>query len=659
MVAIALQAVVLLIGNANAAYWFQTGVRGGTNSNYNNGSSVSIETVAMGNLSMGTAAYWVGENLPNGAFLQAGYLIENQTGYYPSACNPGGCGGDELIHAGNAEWFYEYFPPGVQSSFYGGVGPDGSAGINGSFHTYGFYYAPGGWHFTFDGMPVGYASLGAAGSQGVFPVAFMEVANTSTNNEVLSPVKFLNFSVYKNGAYQPVAQGLSYIGYGAGSASSEPNPYGVQEVGSRSDYFQVGSGLVQPLNGTNMWSSSAYLSIVSEYGIGNSTSGYIRYSTVNFSAPDFAYVGPGIREKFAGWIGNGSGAYTGNDGSASVIIEGNITELATWHRQYLANATSEYSSVNGTGWYDNGTLGRFSIGGKYYYAGNGRREEFTGWSNGNSNLSFQALVIAPVNVQALWKAQYLVNGTADYGNVSGGGWYDAGSVAELALGTEYVNVSPEERFAFYNWSGGQQSSRVYLTVNAPVSLHANFLPQYMAEFQGRDFAGGLLTGVQFYINNQSFGSSGFLYSGRSYTVTGAAYKGVSIPLDQGVSVDSAAIVNVKMPVYSIGAGARDMLGFSIPEEVNASFANGTSEYFSAPSGSVSMADVPLGYANLTVHVEYGISPQTARIRNGGVAELSFITYYDIAVLAASAALVCMAAYVLVKRRGASNNKVYR
>lgn len=189
---------------ANAGYWFQSGVRGDGSSAQNSGASVSIQTVSQQQASGGAMAFWVGEDLPNKAFLQVGYIIENQTGNYPSKCNSAGCTGSELLVAGDAEWFYEYFTSADNNSFMGRIGPSGSAGANGSVNNYAFYATGDTWHFLFNGNEVGSVNLGAASTGSNWPVAFAEVANVTNNMVPMKAVTFSNLSTYNNGGFSPI-----------------------------------------------------------------------------------------------------------------------------------------------------------------------------------------------------------------------------------------------------------------------------------------------------------------------------------------------------------------------------------------------------------------------------------------------------------------------
>ena len=71
-------AVLAAAGTASAGYWFQTGARAASSSGFNNGAGVSIETVGQHPAS-GSFGAWVGETLGNGAFIQIGYIVENQS----------------------------------------------------------------------------------------------------------------------------------------------------------------------------------------------------------------------------------------------------------------------------------------------------------------------------------------------------------------------------------------------------------------------------------------------------------------------------------------------------------------------------------------------------------------------------------------------------
>lgn len=153
-----------LVSVSHAQYWFQYGARGGSDSYDNSGAKVTIQTISTQNPKSGSMAFWVGETLSNGAFLQEGYLVTNQSGLYPSLCNQHGCSQSTYVTKGAPEWFYEYFNSGASTSFLGAVGMNDSAGGNGTTHTYGFYSKGNVWYFFMDNNTLGHVDLGTNNS---------------------------------------------------------------------------------------------------------------------------------------------------------------------------------------------------------------------------------------------------------------------------------------------------------------------------------------------------------------------------------------------------------------------------------------------------------------------------------------------------------------
>ncbi|MGA3020988.1 MAG: hypothetical protein ABSD68_03510 [Candidatus Micrarchaeales archaeon] len=406
-------AFLLAVSIAHAQYWFQIGARSDSSSSNNNGASVEIETVFPQDLTTGSMGFWVGENLPNGAFAQVGYIIENQTGKYPVNCTINECSSNEYLTAGKAEWFYEYFLSGESQDFLGSVGPDGSAGNNGQFNKYSFYSLGNTWYFLFNNKTIGSVDLGTSDSGPYSPIAVGELANTTNTNTRMNAVVFANLSVYKHNLSLPISSGYGVINYGVGSKTGLKNPYGVQELGNRVNYFEVGSGLPQSTNNTKLWSLGYQLKVMSKYG--NLTSGntYVAYSTVRISAPKLIYLSNVSRAAFTGWSGKGIGSYTGALNNTTITMDNNITETANWQLQYFVNVSSLYGNATGTGWYANGSTSLYSINNSTYQNG-AERFRFSHWSNNNQNLNGSILVSAPVNLSAVWQYRVLLVGRNAY-----------------------------------------------------------------------------------------------------------------------------------------------------------------------------------------------------------------------------------------------------
>ena len=479
--------IAFLASSVHAEYWFQSGARAGSNAAQNNGASVQIETVAPQTLKNGSLAFWVGESLPNGGFVQVGYLIENETGNYPINCTAFGCSSSENLKAGDAEWFYEYFLPGNNSTFFGSTGPDGSAGNNTQFNTYGFYSLGDNWYFLFNNKTIGSADLGTSSSGPYIPLAFAEIANTSDANTYMKSVIFANLSAYKYRAFLPVQTATGAINYGIGSKTNIANPYGVQEIGNRINYFEVGSGLPTSTNNSRLWSLGFRLTVNSKYGGVSSRNSYTAYSTVNLSAPELVSLGNMTRSVFSGWSGKGLGSYTGTMNNVSMTLEDNVTETANWQVQYFINVSSTYSSATGSGWYGNSTYARYSIGNTTIYQNGTPRYRFTGWNDGNRNASTSVFVQGPENISAIWQyKEVLVGENANGEALSGVGPFRISG--QLTNSTPFLDANGSQRVQGAYYKGVLLLSNYVLSPNSPMLAYIK-LPVYNVTVSSKGFFG--------------------------------------------------------------------------------------------------------------------------------------------------------------------------
>ncbi len=107
---------------------------------------------------------------------------------------------------------------------------------------------------------------------GSHPAAVLaEVAQTTSNTDVIGPAEFKNFMYETNpGAWQLVQIGKVHIGYGATSSMNLANPYSVAEVSGKQNDFLTGSDIpypgpdecgspayYSPTNPSNLWPGSA------------------------------------------------------------------------------------------------------------------------------------------------------------------------------------------------------------------------------------------------------------------------------------------------------------------------------------------------------------------------------------------------------------------
>ncbi len=214
-------------------YWFQAGAIGDSSSDYHSGANVTIRTV-YDQVNNDGHSYWVGGYLSNGAFIQVGFLNEVSTTNRPYCC----------------AWFFEYFPAGQTECCAPVVGRAGSAGPIGSWHTYSMVHSGSGvWSFYMDEILLGSTpNLGATDSGQHAPAAIAEVAQATSNSDVLGPGEFkgLWYRDQTGGIWTRVPAANTLIWYGAGTPSNRPaNPYGVVEVTGVDNSFLAGSQIPQ------------------------------------------------------------------------------------------------------------------------------------------------------------------------------------------------------------------------------------------------------------------------------------------------------------------------------------------------------------------------------------------------------------------------------
>ncbi len=644
-------ALVIATGMQHLAfgqYWFQTGADSGYQASYNNGASAYIQTVEPQNLTVGAFGFWVGETIQNTAFLQVGYEIPNSSGYYPQTCDPEGCNGSVYLAGGYPAWFWEYFPAGYRGSdFYGGIGNNNSAGMNGTFNKYSFISDGSLWRFYFNNQTIGSADLGASSSGEYTPVAYAELANTHSNSTLMQGVLFKNLSYYKNGAFNLLQEGYAYIGYGTGSEMLIKNPYGVKEVPGYANFFSVGSGMPVRQNGTSLWSGAYLLNVQSQFGNAIGSGYHLTFSQANFSVQKAVYITPNQREVFGGWVGVGPGSYTGQSDLASVNIHGNITETAVWNTQYYVNASSKFGSVTGSGWYAPNSTASIAPDSNTINISQGTREVFGGWSNGNRNLKIGIAVSSPIKISASWQEQYLLRLNTSLGAAYGSGWYNAGDIAHVSLSGDYFNSTNTTRVAFYSWSGLYNQSSTNITVDSPLALSAIFKRQHLVEFEAKDSAYTPINVSYFIINGKQTGGNLMLFDGVPYNVTGAYYKGVLLPARLTANVLSSGQIPVSLPVYNVQVSAQGVFKSPINASVYLTFKNGTTSHvYLGPSGGVVVRDVPLGY--ITGYAKYSIMQERFSADSGGNVNMLFIT--PSVAFPIIALVLVMVAYELLHRR---------
>jgi len=636
---IAVVVMLSIVRIAGATYWYQTGVEGSPQTGYNGGGSVSIQTVSQNNTS-GVLGFWIGETLSNGAFIQVGYTIQNKSGTYETNCTIAGCSSSVYVSAGSPSWFWEYFPADYfGSSFLGSIGSSGSAGQIGSFNTYSFNAIGNIWNLYFNDKQIGSVDLGTSTSASNPITAFAEDSEVGSNNTFMNVVKFRNLSFYQNGKLLLAPEGLSYIGYGKGSDQFLKNPYGVEEINNQVNYFQIGSEIPYIQNFTKLWNYGYGLEVKSTYTQNVTPSGnYSAYSRVKLQAPTIIYITPTTREEFVGWVGSGSGSYTGYNNSTTVTMYGDIVETANWKTQFYLNVSSSYEGAYGSGWYDNGSIATVGINSSIVNQRDGSRMIFKNWSAGSNSTVIKIIVNRPISIAVNWMPQYLVNATSPYGIAYGSGWYDNNSLVRIYISNQTVQLTNNSRLEFGGWSNGYANSSINLRVNKSIVMDALFYKQYLVRFSTYDQSGRPINVTQIYLDGKRVSQTTYMYPNETYNVSYAYYKGAEMPINRQIMVAGSENIALTLPVYDVIISASSVFGLPVNASINVTFENGTRIVrYLGNSGMLALSDVPLGYVQGSA--EYFGTTSGINIQSGESAALTFITLDLIAIVVAVIAVI--------------------
>ena len=253
----------------------QIGAWGNQDSVGNEGVQVEILTNSYN--ASGQDAFWVGDVVSNGAFVQYGYSIL-PSGYYCLSGhvidNGTSCTGiADNVGFSDARWFWEYFPNmQTVSDWYYGFGSANSAGINDTWHLYTILpSASGDWSFELDGLTVYSTNFPSATSSAAAHVVAEKAAGSYLTQ--LGPVEFRNLAYLGNDTLWHGTSSLNPIdgcGYGDSMPCNMIIPYGVAAV--RANDIVAGSNVSAPVFDQPIWvrqsSCSMYATLTAAADVG-------------------------------------------------------------------------------------------------------------------------------------------------------------------------------------------------------------------------------------------------------------------------------------------------------------------------------------------------------------------------------------------------------
>ncbi len=220
----------------------------------------------------------------------------------------------------------------------------------------------------------------------------------------------------------------------------------------------------EPIVETAIWKTQYYLDLDSTYNSSSGEDWYNENATATVEIDTVVDVGEGERYHFLQWEGVGSDAYTGDNWTFQVVMNGPVKETAQWKTQYYLDMISDWGNPEGEGWYNADTFVSFSVDSVDLVSDSVRYvfENWTGTGSGNysgEESAHQIELKGPVQQTAHWKRQYYVFlqieplGGGEINPITvPGGWANAGDTLKLTAVGEV-----DSDYGFSHWSGDIES----------------------------------------------------------------------------------------------------------------------------------------------------------------------------------------------------------
>ncbi|EQD60624.1 hypothetical protein B2A_03591, partial [mine drainage metagenome] len=262
--------------------------------------------------------------------------------------------------------------------------------------------------------------------------------------------------------------------------------------------------------------------------------------------------------------------------------------------------------------------------------------------------SSSVVVKQSTNIHARWSTQYEVKTSTPYGAAYGSGWYDNGSVAHVYLSEPYIYMNSSDRIAFTSWGGIYGNSSINVTVTKPLTLNAEYSNQYLVRIVALNESNQSVYISRFNTSSGVVNSTPYINSGSTLQIFSAYYKGADIPLNYSYSINGPMTVNLTLPIYNVIVYTRSLLYVPVNATVNLSFYNGTNAtFYTGPSGSLVLNNVPLGYAHGEASYLGFIAPVYA---SGGSAVTVLFVTRIFAIIVAVALIAIVAAVMRLKSK---------
>ena len=229
---------------------------------------------------------------------------------------------------------------------------------------------------------------------------------------------------------------------------------------------------------------------------------YAPGSTVTIAAYSPS-AGAGERYSWLGWVGSGSGSYTGMGNNTSLVtMNGPVTETASWAHQYQVSfiqtgldattASGSILTVNGTSvaysdlpytvWVNNSDSLFYTYNATIASTTVGKQFIVGTVSPGSPMIG----ISSAQTVTGSYTTQYQLAMATNFGTTTpfgGSTWYNAGSAVTISAVTP--NTGAGERYSWLGWMGsgsgsytGMGNNTSLVTMNGPVTETASWNAEY-------------------------------------------------------------------------------------------------------------------------------------------------------------------------------------
>lgn len=212
------------------------------------------------------------------------------------------------------------------------------------------------------------------------------------------------------------------------------------------------------------------------------------------AVPEVMIINAKSRAVFDGWSDGVE------DTERTVQVTANVTLSTSYKEQVLLSIASDgipdtsYPStleVNGMTfslndlasvdtWIDRDQTANVTVLTQIVSVDDSTRYVFKGWSGANSNSTLLSLQMSqPLDVVVQFRKQFYLKVKSEFGNPTGGGWYDNGTRATFNVTSPHY-ANPTERYAFDSWSGSQsKETEVSVVMDQPHTMTAQWRRQLL------------------------------------------------------------------------------------------------------------------------------------------------------------------------------------